>query len=436
MEKAFKLLVLPITLICLACTVSSCGGDSDDNTEFKSNSVPYDESMSDRSYLEETATNFMSLFSPSRQQTLITAIHQFQKICGESEFPENFSDNAAEDSQDLTRALEDNDLLSISRATTSLVYSLARFKGLYQHDANRNVFQKLEDTDDLRFRFWNGNNEYNIVISGSSDTWTESYTYDGRTYIFTVPQTLNFMLINGSSSSTSTLMTVILKTKASNGKSLTVDATIHAANIYISSTAKADNSKLTEDMYVYIDNVSNNSASLDAASIKSNAQITGTATAYGSDMCSIEAWRKASESGDIGDIVKSASSTLMLMQRVQFKSEITDFSLFGKYLDACYSTYDGDPQTLAQAAATSLIGSLRTNVYYAGDASKVRAYLSWDTVQDYSYGTYQEWSVRPLIVFTSDNTPYDFESYFGGGRFLTVEKQFGSLFSTYSSYWR
>lgn len=416
--------LLAVSAIMLLPALASCDDDKRDKTIFDDSQVPYD-GKSERTFLEETATTFLDYFNPGDQSTLIHSLDYFVHICEESDFPQ-----IATAARGLYETIENNDYLDYSRAATDLAINLSMFKGFYQHNANTMAWQKLEDSDDVRLRYWDGTSEYNMSLSGSADTWSTTVTANGETINIEVPKILDLSLVAGSTAvaTPNAILTLKLKTDFKNSERLSMSSEIKAANIFISTSLNGNNTSLDQELTFSIDNVSTYYR-YDLISTKT--KITG------NNLCSVAAWQKAGDNDAqaLGSMISGASNTLMILQRVQVKSEITDMKTFIANCDPYFNKYDSsDPKTLAEQAAKGLGSSIKAEMYFAGDTKKVRATLGWEACLYDDY--YNEWGVRPLIIFTSDGTPYSFEEYFGNSRFLSVENQFSRLFKQYASFFR
>lgn len=426
MNKSTYLLALLAILLLPAFT--SCGDDKIEKTEFNDSEVPYD-GKSERTFLEETATTFLGYFNPGEQRQLIQSLDHFVNICEESDCSAFFPETA-EAARGMREAVASDDYLGYSRAATNLALSLSMFKGFYQHNSNIMVWQKLEDSDDVRLRYWDGTSEYNMSLSGSQDTWKTSVTADGETMDIEVPKILDFTLVAGSTAVTNpnSILTIKLKTDFKDSDRLNLSSEIKAANIFIQTTITGNNSSMEHSLTFSIDNVSTYYRN-DLFSIKT--KVTG------NNLCSTTAWQKAGDNDAqaLGSMISNASSTLMILQRVQIKSDITDMKTFIANCDPYFDKYNSsDPRTSAEQAAKGLAAGIKAEMFFTGDKTKVRATLGWEACRYDDY--YDEWGVRPLIIFTSDNTPYSFEEYFGNSRFLSVENQFGRLFKEYASFFR
>lgn len=416
--------LLAVSVIMMMPALTSCDKDKNDKTEFNDEEVPYD-GKSERTFLEETATTFLGYFNPGDQSTLIRSLDYLVQICEDSEFPQ-----IATAAKSMHKAIGSEDYLDYSRAATDLAFNLSMFKGFYQHNSNIMAWHKLEESDDVRLRYWDGTSEYNMSLSGSSDTWSTTFTVDGTPVSIEVPKVLDLTLVSGSTAVTNpnSILTVKLKTDFKDSERISVSSEIKAANIFISTTISGNNNSLDQSLTFSIDNVSTYYR-YDLFSTKT--KITG------NNLCSVAAWQKAGDNDEqaVGSMISNASNTLMILQRVQIKSDITDMKTFIANCNPYFDKYDSsDPRASAEQAANGLKSSIKAEMYFTGDKNKVRATLGWEACRYDDY--YDEWGVRPLIVFTSDNTPYSFEEYFGNSRFLSVENQFSRLFKQYASFFR
>lgn len=403
--------LLAVSAISLMPMLTSCGGDKPDGTEFNGNQVPWD-GKSERAYLEETATAFLDYFNPSDQRTLITSLDYFINICKTDGLPDLLPEK-------LFSAPSAEYTLTDSRAGADMVVNLGQINGFYQHNANSGTWQKLEDSDDLRFRFWEGESEYNMSLSGSSDTWSTTFTTGGAQVELVVPKVLDLTLVAGSISVTNpnSILTMKLKTDFKDSERLNMSAEIKAANIFIQTSASGSNTSMDVNLTVSIDNVQ---TYYRYTLVDTKTHLSG------GGLCSISAWQKAA--GDYGSIISSLTNTLMVLQKVQVKSEVFDMKKFLANFIPWFCDNDGaGASASAEESAKALVGSTKANMYFAGESTKVRATLGWAATDGGR-------SVQPTITFTSDNVPYTFEQYFGNDRFMSVENQFKKLYSQYESF--
>lgn len=404
--------LLAVSAISLMPMFTSCGGDDPDGTEFNGQEVPYD-GKSERAFLEETATTFLGYFNPADQSTLIRSLDYFVHVCKTDGLPDLIPGK-------VLSAPSASYAVDGSRASSDFVLDLGQLNGFYQHNANTGSWQKLEDSDDLRFRFWAGESEFNMSLSGSTDTWSTTFATGGQQMDIVVPKVLDLTLVSGSTSVTSpnTILTMKLKTDFKDSERLNMSAEIKAANIFIETSANGNNTSMDVNFKVSIDNVH---TYYRYTLVDTKTHIAG------GGLCSISSWLNAGD--DYGSIISSLTNTLMVLQKVQVKSEVIDMKKFLANFIPWFGNHGSDAATSAEASAKSLIASIKADMYFAGDKNKVRAFLGWEAYKNTDFAGGQ--GVQPTITFTSDNVPYSFKAYFGNDRFLSVENQFMKLFNQY-----
>lgn len=407
--------LLAVSAISLMPMFTSCGGDDPVGPEFNGNEVPWD-GVSERAYLEETATTVLNYFYPYDQSALIKSLDYFIYICKTSGLPDLLPEK-------IFSAPSAEYVLTGSRAGSDFVLNLGQLNGFYQHNANTQTWQKLEDSSDLRFRFWENEAEYNMSLSGSSDTWSTTFNVGGQQVGLVVPKVLDLTLVSGSTSVTSpnTILTMKLKTDFKDSERLNMSAEIKAANIFIETSANGNNTSMDVNLKVSIDNVQ---TYYRYTLVETKTHLAG------GGLCSISSWLNTG--GDYGSIISSLTNTMMVLKNVQVKSEVIDMKKFLANFIPWFSGHDGAGATAsAEEAARALVASTKANMYFAGESSKVRATLGWAAYKDANFAGGQ--GVQPTITFTSDNVPYSFEAYFGNDRFLSVENQFKKLYNQYRS---
>lgn len=428
MNKFYTLIAAIIAL----CSLSLASCDKENSVEFN---------QSDREYLEQTANTFLSYFNPNDQRTAMTSLHEFVKLCQEYTLPDNYVDSRYYDLQKavsaFARAAESQDYLSMSRATTEIAYNMARFKGLYQANTNTRTWDWIEDRDYINFRFWIGSTQYNLSLQGSGGSWSGSYTdtNTGYNYLVEAPKNLILNMTSGTTSFSNVFnATINSDVKDDQYANITVDVTF--ANILVNTSIKATPTSIREETTLQAEYTS---------SQPRTTLLTSETTISGRNLCSASVWGNIIETESdsqktslICDIVSTFSNTLMLMQRVQLKTSSSNISTLIDYIDRDWdNTNSSNPEKDAKDAATRLSGSITSSMFYtyADDSRLVRGTLGWEAYQldDIDY---DEWSVRPTITLTSDGSVTDFESFFGNGRFYSVERTFNSLMNAYKNYWK
>lgn len=424
LHKIIKVLLVGAVSATLAC----CG------EEEQTMNGPTPGDATDRTYLEQAASQFMALLAPNDQNQAISALSHFVYLCQNYDFPDNFSDSQIDAltraGADFQNAMEQNDLLGVSRAASELVYNLARFKGLYQANSNTKQWQMIEDRDHVDFRFWIKNVEYDIVVTGLGGSWSASIPDDFATYLFEVPKNLQLGISVGQSPNITNIVTSTLQTDGKDSSYLNTSISLTFANIIIDATVKCTNTSLKEDMTVLLQNVS---TYVRTRMLVSSLELTG------NDICSISAWQNFAKSQDpatdFAAIISKGSSTLDVIDMVRIKTETTDTKTLYNYTDEMAEQTPQYTQSQAESMASQIAAAMTGKLYYAGEISKVRADLGWEAYKKSDYSDANDWGIRPTITFTSDDATYDFASYFGGGRFLSVERQYTSLFDQYRSIW-
>ncbi|MDE6653802.1 MAG: hypothetical protein K2K37_05375 [Muribaculaceae bacterium] len=405
--------LLAVSAISLMPMFTSCGGDDPDEPGFTNGEVPWD-GKSERAYLEETASKVLGYFNPSDQSTLIRSLDYFVHVCRTDGLPDLIPEKVLS-APSVAYAADG------SRASSDFVVDLGQLNGFYQHNAGNGTWQKLEDSDDLRFRYWIGESEFNMSLSGSSDTWSTTFTTEGQQMELVVPKVLDLTLVSGSTSVTSpnTILTMKLKTDFKDAERLNMSAEIKAANVFIETSANGNNTSMDVNLKISIDNVQ---TYYRYTLVHTKTHIAG------GGLCSIATWQKAA--GDYGSVISSLTNNLMVLQNVQVKSEVIDMKKFMANFVPWFGGSDGsDASMSAEAAAKALTASIKADMYFAGDKNKIRAFLGWEAYKDADFAGGE--GVQPTITFTSDDVSYSFEAYFGNDRFLSVENKFKKLYNQY-----
>lgn len=430
--------IVSLAVILSSLAMSSCGDDEPSKTELPSNAVPFD-SNSDREYLEKTANTFLSYFNSNDQRASIVAMNEFVKLCSTYTLPDNYVDGRYNDLQksaaQYAKAATESDYIAMSRATTELVYNLARFSGLYQANPNTLTWDRIEDRDHIDFRFWIGATEYNITLQGNSGSWSDSYTNSEYTYNVEMPKNLTINMYRGSTQPFTSLMNFTITSDVKNNDYANIKITGSFANLVVESSIKATSTKINESTAISVEYTSSRPRT---QIIASETNITG------HDLCSAAVWdniindgNDAHKSALIGDIVNLCSNTLLVLENVQLKSSASDVSALIDYSDGYWDKSNSpNPEQSAKDAANHLSKTFTSQMFYAGDKNLVRGTIGWEAYQSYDDPGYTEWALRPTITLASDGSVTDFESFFGKGRFFSVERNFQTLMDGYKSYWK
>lgn len=436
MNKLYPL-IAAIAVIC-AITLSSCDKEEKDPTKFNGDEVPFD-SKSDREYLEQTANTFLSYFNPSDQRASLIALNEFVNLCYDYTFPDNYVDDRYYDLQKAAahyaKAAAESDYTAMSRATTEFVYSLARFKGLYQANSKTRTWDKIEDRDHIDFRFWIGSTEYNLTLQGNGGSWSDSYTNDQHTYLVEMPKNMTLNMYSGSTQPYKSLMNATITSDVKNNEYANIKVNGLFANIVVETSIRATSAKITENTVV----------SAEYSGSQPRTKLVASETILsGHDLCNAAVWDKIIQDDNdqhksslIGDIVSQCQNTLMVLDRVQLKSSATDITALIDYPDGYWDkTNSPNPEQSSKDAAAYLSSTYTTKMYYAGADKVLRGTVGWEAYQASDVPSYEEWGIRPTITLASDGSVTDFESFFGNGRFFSVERNFQTLMNGYKQYWK
>lgn len=430
--------IVSLAVILSSLAMSSCGDDEPSKTELPGNAVPFD-SNSDREYLEKTANTFLSYFNSNDQRESIVAMNEFVKLCSTYTLPDNYVDGRYNDLQksaaQYAKAATESDYIAMSRATTELVYNLARFSGLYQANPNTLTWDRIEDRDHIDFRFWIGATEYNITLQGNSGSWSDSYTNAEYTYNVEMPKNLTINMYRGSTQPFTSLMNFTITSDVKNNDYANIKISGSFANLVVESSIKATSTKITESTAISVEYTNSRPRT---QIIASETNITG------HDLCSAAVWDNIINDGNdehksalIGDIVNLCSNTLLVLENVQLKSSASDVSALIDYTDGYWDKSNSpNPEQSAKDAANHLSKTFTSQMFFAGDKNLVRGTIGWEAYQSYDDPNYTEWALRPTITLASDGSVTDFESFFGKGRFFSVERNFQTLMDGYKSYWK
>lgn len=399
----------------MACSEKN-GDEPDPDTE-------YDDKM----YLEETAQLFLSNFDAKDQRSLLQLGQYYSEELSWYDFPEEFYDydRAKRQTNNLMSSIAKNDYMSISRTIYTYTLNMARFKGIYEPNHRYGEWVKTGSSDNFVLKFTDDyNNQCTVTVKGSADFWSQEVTddydyYDEYEYVIEIPKSLELTIVKANEE----LVKAKVESNFIENSSLSAKVEAKLMNIDINSEVKANNNQVKSTVTFSVDK---------------NCLVSAEATADGYDLCNINAWKRAFQRHDDSDALATMISGMHgssnIMDRIKVDAKVISIKNFVEYVGEWYDSYDySNPEAEAKKAATKLSSAVSGDVFYAG-SSKVRATLGWMAYQDYEGSYYEDWEVLPTITFTSDDSTYNFESYFNDKRFFKVVDLFEGIIDAYEPY--
>lgn len=425
------LLLLAISSITFVSCDDNKGEGEEPETPGNNETVttPTDDLSNPKEYFETTAELFMDYFNAGDQDQILKVVNNF--IDEYAEYEIDF-DNG-EDEEDYgyyTRALT-NFAKSLkksiqsgnyARATASEVWEFADFQGVYEPNSNYYSWEKTEDSDYCIYRWTNTDTgkECELKFKASSDT----YTFDGDDYnTVTAPKTITVTLTEGG---TQLLKSVVKSEYNESAHTIAADINVAVANIIVTTIINGNDQKVTADQ---------------TFTIGDKTIETSTATVTGNDLCNRTAIEKALEEADeyenydkLSRIFNKGVGEADILGRVQVKAEVSSIN---RLIEAEDERYDYDyssasAEEQAEKKYANIINQYIKASFYFARTSEKQGELSFEAYCEEDYG-YTWWDTHAILIFASDDSKYDFESYFGNGRFDSTENIFSNLLDTYTN---
>lgn len=428
MKTTIKVLSVLASAV-LLCGFASCSDDDEPSsgiqtpiTDERPDNYGDDSKITDeKAYFEETAKLFLNKFKASDQEAIIRMANDFVNDYEELDMPDEFGKApAAAMMKSISRSLASADIYGLSRSYESYYYAISKYSGIYE--PGKYSWVRVGDSDDLVFQYNDhSGRKCSATAKASKESWSGNITVDGDTYSAEVPRQIDITVMQGSTE----MLTATVKTNYVKNSSLEVTVNTKAANLEVNTTLNADNSSV-------------NTAT--SFAVNGSVIVAAVGKVSGSNLCKQDYIQDLIENEDSDGLYKlfsNAIATADVLGRIQVKGELSNLKDIVEAMD-----FDDWSKEEADNGAKALNKYLK-GTFYLNGASKERGTIEWQSYLDYyddwswngeSYH-YEEWDVEPLLKF-KDGTTYSIDSYFGNGKFASVESIFENLVDSYEALWK
>ncbi len=400
-----------------------------------------------KTYLQNTATEFLDLFKPADQKEVIELAAYFSDEYGDYELPSNFDIEEEEDDDILyyspakyIKNLADaarGDLDGLTRAAYVYTYNINfdRFTGIYEPNKRNEEWVKTGDSKDIIFRFTDKNGQTVELkatqAGGTSDfdfSYSETYEYydekETYNYYISIPKTVTATLTQGGKELANSTVTSSIDV---NGHKVNAEVSANMCNLAVSAKVDGNDTKVTANTIYYMNG---------------NKVASAQASVNGHDLCNKDKWQKVAEAED-DDEVNNLLATMLdkgdcaadVLGKVQVYGELTYYKEASDDLDFCIG-FPNDKtlaKTACQAACDRLNKNVKAQLRYDGTKTD-QATLLFQPYLD-EWGSYDSnWEYYPeCVLLFPDKTTYSFESYFE--KFTNVSNKFDTLIDAYEKLW-
>lgn len=462
--KILKNFMRVATVVAVAVSLSACGGD-DDEPELNGGddapivnpdptpaptpdaSIPAKDPAAAKSYLENTAIDFLNIVNPADHETLVRIVGYWSENYSEFDAPANWNLGVLDEDDDYYNVKRRNpmsrmfsglakvvrgDVAAMSRVMNE-VLNVTRFSGVYEPGRDYE-WVKTGDSKDVVFKFFCNGNIVEVRATGSDANW--SMTSDGIRV--DVPKTATLTLKNGS--------VTLVDAKVNSNVDFsahTIDVYVNASfdNVNIKSSVKGDDSRIKTETHLFY----------------GNTQVArSTATVNGRNMVDRNAYKKlfreVTETYPWGEVDRwyeldldqadrmfiDGTTDSAVLDRVRAAGSISGIGRLiassEEYFDNEEFESQDDAMKACQQQAELLKKLVKVNLYLDGSANSSASvdYRPYFDVDEYGY--YWEWYNEPVLLF-ADGTTTSFQSYFGDNNFLGIEAPLRSILYAYEGYW-
>lgn len=395
-----------------------------------------------KTYLQNTATEFLDLFKPADQKEVIELAAYFSEEYGDLELPENF-DIEEEDEyspKSYLKALSEaakGDLDGLTRAAYTYTYRINfdRFTGVYEPNKRSEEWVKTGESNDIIFRFNDKNGqrvELKVVQSGGSSdieySYEEEYYYDDNEeykYYISIPHNVVATLTQAEKE---LAKTSVVSSVDIDGHKLSADVNAYLCNLAVTAKVEGDDSKVSANT-VY--------------SMNGNKVASAQAVVNGHDLCNKAKYDKLGNADDDDEVNNILASMLEkgecvadVLGKVQVYGQVTYYKELVDDLDTDF----GYPNSkdIAKIACQTVCDRLNKNVKmqlrYDGTKTDQATVMfqpyfdQWDSFYENSWEYYPE-----AVLLFPDKTTYSFDSYFE--KFTNVSNKFETLLDAYEKMW-
>lgn len=404
-----------------------------------------------KTFLQNTATDFLNKFQPEDQKEAIELAAYYSQEYGDLEPPVEFDiepDGRSRTPGMYLKALASaakGDMDALTRAATSYSYTLKfeRFSGIYEPDLSNGEWVKTGDSNDIVFIFNNKSGqpvELKVTQAGGiSDVdftlteWEDDYDYEtGYWEEFEVKY--NYFL------SIPKNVTVTVK---DNGKDLaksTVVSNINVDGHTLSADIKATLMNL--DAEVMISGMDTKIEAYTNFFISGEKVGTAYATINGNNLCNKKKYESFEDMDDdqvkdeLAKMFSNGNCEANILGKVQAFGQATYYKEMPDDLGAYFDDYDYSSKDEARNECQKACDRLNKNVNvvlrYNNTTTDQATFQFAPDFDEWNGGSYWEYYLTTNIIFP-DDTSYNLDSYFD--KFTNVSNKWDALIDAYEKIW-
>lgn len=417
-----KFYCLFAALLCVG--IVSCGGNDDPEPDPVIDPVvtPDDDTSKPKEYFETTAELFMNYFNAKDQKSVLELVGFYCNNYAEYEV-EGFEDEEYDGYKALAKFMKKAQRAiatgHFAQIKSSDLYCFADYSGVYEPNDDDRIWERTGDNDNLVFKFSHYGAACELKVVASNDKWSVNI---GSEDTVEVPKTLTITLTEGNS----TLLSSTVKSDY-NASSHTLNANTNTtvANINVTAVVNGTDSKIT----------ANQTFTIGGKTIQ-----TAQATITGNNLCDRNKIEDAIENEDenaLKTFFTNATGESDILGRVQIKAEVTSLYQLVKADDDRWDAYEeagwsnSAEEEIEKTYANTMNNYVKCSFYFAGKSEKQGDIIFKAIPEEYYSYTY--WDTYMVLQFSSDNSTYEFEQYFGDGNFHSTETLFTDIVDTYIS---
>lgn len=395
--------------------------------------------MEAKAYIEETGRKVVGYMVPEEQRALIELCSYFERVYGDYEMPSNWESATYQAPGrfmgSIRAAVAHNDLPSLARSAAQS-WNVGLYAGEYVPDGQSERWVKVAESKDVVFSFPYKGNTAVMRVSPSEATWT--MTYDELTV--KVPERIDVNLSVGGSA----YVTAVMESKYDAVRhTMRLDTEVTAANIGARETLRGEDKKIELNGAVTVGGTT---------IFVPSATVTGVNMlnpSYLNQLFVVERdeydeWTELN-TALLREMFHTAGLRVDVLDRMSVRAESRDVAALLDLDDIYFDSEDYDSKeearTACQQVCDRVMQLVSNSVYLAGSDVSSASLILRPSLREESYGSgewayeYWEWSPEPLLYFAKDGSSYNFEDYFSGAGFTSLESQVRSIMEAYYNIW-
>jgi hypothetical protein len=381
-------------------------------TVTESGDSDYDDVANDKSFIEETATEFLNqVQSVDKDDALLALANDFVAHYGKYCLPKSMRGStytkhpAARLMLQLQSSLNNGDFYGLSSAYMTFLYAYPFFAGECAPQDGHIAWEVVKESANSTLRFTDSNGELCEICAEPSALKTG----------YSIPASIHITIKQGSE----ILAEADVTSDFAEGTKATVDVDVKIGSLNVVSKISALDNLTSHDVDVFV-----GSTKLVSSSVQSE----GSNLANRSLMTSILSLESKER---LYSLFTDATSSVDLLGNMQFKSKIDgSMPALVSALDFDRDE-DGTAQNYATDAASVVNSIVVTDLYYKG-TSRLRGSVTWLPV----VGTRTNyWHVQPIMTFMRDHSTCEYLKIFNNNSLVDIETLWDDMLASYEALW-